>query len=371
MKRTRIAYLLFLHYIKSLSPEEERELQEWRTSDRRHEELMREVTDSGEREERQRIAALFDEKRAWERLQKQTVRKRSSSRIWQGWLGAAAVVAGICLLVFFYVTPSTDEPRLLAHTPALLPPQDGVILSYNQERKVLKESSLALADSLALTDLKPALVDSFCVEVPRGNTFTMILDDGTKVYLNSDTKIQLPRQFSGHRRDVQLFYGEAYFEVTHDSDRPFMVHSRQQRVQVLGTSFGIRAYADEPQTLTTLVAGSVRVKTDTQENCLVPGDQSLCSAGGLTVRKVDTALYTSWHQGVFVFRNESLDNILQTLSRWYDVQITYTDEALKDMRFTGELKRYKAVNEFLERLELVEKVRFSIQDRTIRVSSYY
>lgn len=373
MKRTRIAYLLFLHYIQALSADEEKELQAWRADDRRHEDLMREVTDPQAMRKRQETAALFDEEQAWGRIRKQTVQAHSSGRVWQRWLGVgvAAAFVGVGLVLAFYLSPSVDDSRLLSHSPMLLPPQDGVILSYNEERRVLKESSCALTDTLTLADAGSVPVDTFSVEVPRGNTFMMILDDGTKLYLNSETQVRVPRRFRGRQREINLLYGEAYLEVVHDSVHSFVVHARQQRVRVLGTSFGIRAYKNEKQTLTTLVSGRVQVRSGGREDCLSPGFQAVCTAGSLTVRKVNASLYTSWHQGLFVFRNEPLGAIMETLARGYDVEVAYTNEDLKHICFTGELKRYHSVNEFLEKLELLEKVRFSVEGRTITVSPYY
>lgn len=140
---------------------------------------------------------------------------------------------------------------------------------------------------------------------------------------------------------------------------------------MLGTAFGIRAYPEENSTLTTLVAGKVRVQSGASENLLTPGYQAEYKDNQVIVREVDTSLYTSWYKGVLVFKNEPLSSIMATLSRWYDIEISYDKEFLKYMRFTGELKRYRAVNEFLEKIESLKKVRFSIKDRTVNVSTYY
>ena len=103
---------------------------------------------------------------------------------------------------------------------------------------------------------------------------------------------------------------------------------------------------------------------------LNPGEQSCLKDGNLTVAKVNTTLFTAWHKGIFIFQDQPLENILNTLARWYNIDIFYTNENLKDIHFTGELKRYDRIQDFLCKLEILEKVRFTIKGRTVTVSTY-
>lgn len=188
---------MFLHYLHALSPEEEKELREWKECDLHHAGLMQEVTETQEIEKRRQVAALFDEERAWRRLRKQTAGSRSAVRPYRMWMraGVAAAVLGVCLVWTFRDSSLGESAsRSLACSPALLPPQDGVVLFCNEERKVLRETSRALADTLVWAGDGSAADDTLRVEVPRGNTFTMVLDDGTTVYLNSETKLQMPHR---------------------------------------------------------------------------------------------------------------------------------------------------------------------------------
>lgn len=372
MERSRIAYLIFLYCTRSLSSAEEKELKEWLDSDPHHKDLMQEMIDSQHIVDRRNVSAKFDEKRAWNQMKKKAFRSKYQRHFYiRIGVGIAASLLALFFITDFYLQKDTDTVLPVANTTPILPPQDGVILSYNDERKVLTDGMYTPADTLEMANDEIAEVDSFYIEVPRGNTFTMLLDDGTKIYLNSDSKIQAPRRFCGKLREVRLCYGEAFFDVAHDAARPFIVKGQQQAVRVLGTSFGIRSYAEEHCTLTTLVSGKVRIKSGTSENLLTPGCQAECKDNQMVVRQVDPSLYTSWYKGVLVFKNEPLSEIMETLSRWYDIEISYDKESLKHMRFTGELKRYRAVNEFLEKIESLKKVRFSIKDRTVNVSTYY
>ena len=103
---------------------------------------------------------------------------------------------------------------------------------------------------------------------------------------------------------------------------------------------------------------------------LTPGEQSCLKGGNLTVAKVNTALFTAWHKGIFIFQDQPLENILNTLARWYNIDIFYTNENLQNIHFTGELKRYDRIQDFLCKLEILEKVRFTIKGRTVTVSTY-
>lgn len=155
-----------------------------------------------------------------------------------------------------------------------------------------------------------------------------------------------------------------------DSLHPFIVKTEQQNLRVLGTSFAIRAYANESVVLTTLETGKVNIHSKGQEVILNPGEQSCLKGGNLTVAKVNTALFTAWHKGIFIFQDQPLENILNTLARWYNIDIFYTNENLQNIHFTGELKRYDRIQDFLCKLEILEKVRFTIKGRTVTVSIY-
>ena len=140
------------------------------------------------------------------------------------------------------------------------------------------------------------------LRVPRGGEYSITLSDGTVVYLNSESELRYPVKFVGEDRRVYLS-GEAYFDVTQDKAHPFIVDVKNSTVRVLGTSFDVRAYADENEVLTTLVQGSVRFSAGNKSVILKPGEQAvLDKSGRVENRKVDTYLYTAWKDGVFAFK---------------------------------------------------------------------
>lgn len=206
------------------------------------------------------------------------------------------------------------------------------------------------------------------IEVPRGGEYSLILSDGTKVWLNSDSKLRYPVKFIGNKRDVFLV-GEAYFEVAHNADSPFIVHAHDSEVKVLGTKFNISSYEDQEFISTTLVEGSVEVNDLTNSKILKPGYQSVIFRGvnGIDVSQVETHLYTSWVNGVFEFEDMDLEYIMAQLARWYNVKFFFTEEKFKNIRFTGAIMRDNSFEFALDLIEQIAEVDFAIKDDYIIV----
>jgi transmembrane sensor len=210
------------------------------------------------------------------------------------------------------------------------------------------------------------------LKTPRGGEYNLVLADGSKVWLNADTKLKYPVNFSSDIRQVFLS-GEAYFEVKHNSERPFIVTANTMDVTVLGTSFNVMAYTDENQTQATLIAGKVSVteiSDKKSKTILSPGYQASLDINSKTIssRKVDTDTYTAWKDGRFVFMNEDLNSIMRKLSRWYDIVPVFNNENLKNYHFTGTLKRYDSINDILEKIELTTNVSFDIGEGSVIIS---
>ncbi|WP_158797416.1 FecR family protein [Pedobacter sp. L105] len=210
------------------------------------------------------------------------------------------------------------------------------------------------------------------VEIPKGGQYQLILQDGTKVWLNAASSLRYPLTFALNERKVELT-GEAYFEVAKNKAKPFRVFTKRQKVEVLGTHFNVNAYPDERTIKTTLLEGSVSVSS-LQSNAKIiikPGEQSsLEGKGGETTinsSEIDTDEAVAWKNGYFMFENEPLESILRKISRWYDVDIEYQDGDLNNKLFSGTLSKYSDVSKVLKKLELTQSVHFSINGRRIMV----
>lgn len=207
------------------------------------------------------------------------------------------------------------------------------------------------------------------LNVPRGGEYALNLSDGTKVWLNSDSRLRFPVQFVGDKREVFLC-GEAYFEVAHNVAQPFVVHTSLGKVEVLGTEFNVQDYEDEQQVVTTLVNGKVMYIAGQGEDCVLsPGYQSIESRNGdaLQVREVNLEEYVGWKDGLYTFYNYTLEEIMRTVERNYDVRVSFKEDALKTLRFSGDLKKYDEVEKFLRFIEMGGDVVFVVEGKTIRI----
>ena len=205
------------------------------------------------------------------------------------------------------------------------------------------------------------------VEVPRGGEFQLTLSDGSRVWLNAESRLTYPLVFGKGERRVCL-EGEGYFEVE-PGKGSFIVTSGEVSVRVLGTGFNVNAYEDEEEIRTTLVHGKVEVLTadDSLRQVLLPGEQAVLNRtnGRLKVKKVNTYLYTQWMRKQFVFRNAPLKEIMRSLSRWYQMDYEFTDSGLESVCFYGIIDRFDRVEKLLEQFEKTGKVHFEYQGNKV------
>lgn len=207
------------------------------------------------------------------------------------------------------------------------------------------------------------------VSTPKGGQHVVALADGSRVWLNSLSSVKFPVNFASlSERRVELT-GEGYFEVAKNAAKPFLVVSKGQVVEVLGTHFDVNSYGDGGKVKTTLLEGSVRLNLAKSSRVLAPGQQLIVGADEtFKVLLVDVEDVVAWKNGYFMFNNESLENIMNSLARWYDVDIEFKDENIKDDPFWGKVSRFSKVADVLKVLERTGEVHFRIEGRKIIVS---
>lgn len=197
------------------------------------------------------------------------------------------------------------------------------------------------------------------------------LPDGTQVCLGSKTVFHYENDYGRKERTVYL-EGEAYFEVAKDKDKPFIVKTKEQNIEALGTKFNVTAYASDSLLTTTLLEGAIRLKTENilHQTILKPNQQFIYNrnthAGD--VRNVDAKQFTSWTTGYYYFPEQSLEAILYRLSHVYGVQFTVTSEALNKRTFTGTFYRGQSIKDIMEIVNLSIPIKYKIDDRHITVS---
>ena len=231
--------------------------------------------------------------------------------------------------------------------------KNGGVLTYENARK---------------EEVRPMEVMYNTLEVPRGGEYDLVLEDGTRVWLNADSRLKYPVVFPGSERRVML-EGEAYFDVVKDSAHPFVVKTSMGDIKVLGTAFNVSVY-DERMIAATLEKGSICYLKDTRKGVLIkPGEQLISTEGSdlPVVRKVNTRLYTAWKDNLFCFEEQHLDQIMSTLARWYDFQVKFESEELKKLELSGTLDKYSDIQPLLRLFELGTDVKFEIQNKVIYV----
>lgn len=202
--------------------------------------------------------------------------------------------------------------------------------------------------------------------VPRGGEYQLILPDGTKVWLNAESSLRYPTHFHD-KREVTLT-GEAYFEVVKDNKHPFIVHSANNSIEVLGTKFNVSAYPDNNMQ-TTLAEGKVKVSNLNTSVILLPNQQAtIQESGNINIKEVDARLFTSWAQGIYEFRQTDLQSITAQLSRWYDVDISFKNENLKQKLFAGVIFRNNELSFAIEVIEDVSNVKFIRDNNKIYIT---
>jgi transmembrane sensor len=205
------------------------------------------------------------------------------------------------------------------------------------------------------------------ITIPRGGKYNITLPDGTHVWLNSSSSLTFPTVFTGTERKVTL-RGEAYFEVAKNKAKPFRVDvNGKQVVEVLGTHFNINAYADEQNITTTLLEGSVKINYHDKATLIKPGQMAINNLGAdLAVKDANIEEVMAWKNDYFIFNNENITSIMKKVSRWYDVDVAFKGN-MSNINFDGNYSRAKGLSSLLKNIELVNKVRFVIEERRITV----
>ncbi|MEG1227397.1 MAG: DUF4974 domain-containing protein [Flavobacterium sp.] len=252
-------------------------------------------------------------------------------------------------------TPAVAHKEILIGSDkATLTLEDGSVIALEKGKSYTKGNAASNGEKLVYnSNGKPAVSANNLLTIPRGGQFFVQLADSTKVWLNSESQLKYPVAFvDGETRQVELVYGEAYFEVSpstkHKGSR-FKVKTQEQNVEVIGTEFNIKAYKDEPAIYTTLVKGVVAVSNAAQKQILTPNKQSKITEynGNIAVSEVDVYNEISWRKGLFVFKGMPLKDIAKVLSRWYDVDIVFADPALGNVKFNGVLNKNQKLEDIL------------------------
>lgn len=354
------------------------------------EELDRDLDSEESPAQAQHLADLFDRisEKAQISEEQQTLKKRR-------WFGRRASVAAAAIVfvtmltaISYWQITNTTQPKIAEESVVSYPKPgtDKAILTLFNGKEIIltdaKQDQILAGSGITISNNTEGLVvyqvdqstlakDSGAqlntIRTPRGGQYQIVLADGTKVWLNASSSLIFPSHFSGDKRGVKL-EGEAYFEVAHDAAKPFLVQTAESEVEVLGTSFNVMAYPEEQKNEITLLTGSVNVKKGKEARRLIPGQQAEIQRKetGIRVGVVDIEPIIAWKNGVFLFDQSELPQVMRQIGRWYDAEVAYEKE-IPDVKLTGMVSRDDSLAVLLDILERAGGVSFDVQKNKIMV----
>lgn len=318
----------------------------------------------------------------WSQVQKESVPVRRMT-LWSRIASIAAVILilGVAGYIIYQYQQAVQPAEIqVAEIETILPggnrayltTESGevITLSTDQSGLIIGEEIL-YADGSIVEGIEAGskLVQRLTMTVPKAGIYQVQLPDGSKVWLNSVSKLTYPSSFIGEERIVEL-EGEAYFEIAKDSKRPFRVYSKGQEIEVLGTQFNVNSYAEEQHTTTTLLEGSVKVKATAsgKDVILEPGEQAtLQDNQQFSISQVNKEEAIAWKNGLFIFNDQKLEHIMEQVARWYDIEVVY-EKKIPSVVLGGVMSRKEPLDRLLSILERAGKVKFTIEKNKIIVN---
>jgi transmembrane sensor len=373
----RTAYLIAGFLKETLTDEEKEELDAWILASEENMILFEKMTDEKNLEQ---AAGWLKKMNVEEGLQatKRKILPRKPTRLWT-YAVAAAVIVLIVTGIYFYQSKGykNNTPPVAVEQQDILPGADMATLTLDNGQQVVLDN--VGADTTINNQIKLLRTDGQLIysanasahelvyntlNVPRRGQYKLILPDGSKVWLNSESSIRYPVAFVGNERKV-FVTGETYFEVAKDKTKPFRVVAVNITVEALGTQFNVNAYSNEPWFATTLIEGSVRITTGSKENVLKPGQQAQLDDNNFNVINTDVDDVTAWKNNLFKFSKTPIDEIMRQVERWYDADVEFKDSVRLHLNAT--IERGVPVSQLLHILEQTGQVHFKIDGKKIMV----
>lgn len=372
-----IRRLIQLDLVGGLSPEEKGKLEDWINESEEHRLLFCKIKKQLSINEIRNYLQT-DVEDAWKKVREKTfgappVRPRRGLK----WLKYAAVVLPVSLSLSLWYTwkekMENKQATVACLSPVLtldngekyqLDPEEQTEIYVDEEVKAYQAGGGLIYDTTARQEENKYNR----IEVPRGSEYWIVLPDGTRVWLNAATELKYPVAFHAKERRVYL-KGEAYFEVAPDKNRPFYVETEEVKIRVLGTVFDVNTHYTRG-VRTVLVEGAVALEWgDQKEIRMKPGELADFdrTTTEVTLKEVDVTSYISWKEGYFVFEDEPLEEIMHTLSLWYDKEFLFVGKRSRALHFSGHIKRYERIETILSAITDVTGVEFRMNGQIILI----
>lgn len=379
-EKLKIAKVLASLFTHSSTPEEEKEYQKWIDENPENQKIADRILNEETYEENNQLIKSFSSQKAWDKIDPLLGDNYPSSTIfsWKKSLKYAALILLLMVPASYLIYNWTAEESIDEITPGTrggeLTLSDGKTFNLTDNTLPENATKVFIIDSKGINYQIPANKPQV-KEIPntlhtlQGMECLITLSDGTRVHLNAETQLTYPVCFSGKERIVQI-EGEAYFDVAPDKEHPFIVKTSHTSIRVTGTSFNVRAYADEEMESTTLISGTVKISSGNEEFDLVPNQHYAYNKNThtSTVTNVNTELYTSWEAGSFIFMNVPLDNVMSYLSKWYGFEYTFEDDAAKQVQIGAYLNRYANMNPIIDMITELNLVNIKQREGVLHIS---
>ena len=332
------------------------------------------------------------EERMLARLLAEVPRRRTNKTKIFAIAASVLFALGFAILFHEYTNNNKEMGAIAQHTNVIKPGSNKAILTlsngskielnkagngtigYQKDMRLVKSANGQLVYSASTNNkqenFSPADKLQFNkIQTPKGGQFEIVLPDGSKVWLNSESSIRFPVSFVSLKERLVELNGEAYFEVTHNVKQPFRVSSGEQLVEVLGTHFDIMSYDKQKGIKTTLLQGSVKVTGGADVKAVLkPGQQSIfTNEHKISVSTANVEQAVAWKNGFFLFDDERLEDIIATISRWYDFNAVFEDNTLKDEKFGAFTARFSDISTLLDVISRTGNVKFVVQGKNIRI----
>lgn len=388
-KQLEIAEILALYLLGKANEAQQKEVARWLAESEEHSALLKELQSEDNEKLREDFIKAVDEGRNWNGFVKK-VRKRLP--IYSLLKYAALFIPFLFGTYWFVKNSSKQDLQIVENTSRIAPGEKKAQLRLQSGKliELSKTAILMVSEDATLrvenkdetlnytyenTNKKKVAKTTVYHElfVAKGQEYHMILSDGTEVWMNSDSYLKYPVNFSGNTREV-ILSGEAFFHVTKNEKMPFVVKTEVMDIKVLGTEFNVTAYSREQQWQTTLVSGKVAALLHDDENTaleLSPNQQLTYDEEQekYSVQEVDAAQFGEWRNGFFVFEEETLENLTLKLSRWYNVNFFFQNEEAKEYQFSGKLPRFEDCQTALSLIEKTTDIEFVIHNNSVTVST--
>lgn len=370
---TYIEDLIYHHLLGTTSQEEEITLEEWLKNKENHSTFFQ-ILNSNDLSKRYQHYEMVDTNRAWEEFQQIHFPNNQKATILSYLKYAAILLIIVGMVAIWKIQSNNNNLQQETWSPQAEKLMSKSYLAGRQEAQITKDGNNQQATSLSsVAEYQKFLAENpanimYDLKTQDGKEFWMTLEDGTLVHLNNSSVLKFPVSFPDDSRIVYL-EGEAYFHVSKDNQRPFIVTTPSGIIKEYGTEFTVNTRTEIGKTEVVLFSGSIGVTPkEGKETMVKPGERALVSYENTVVKKVDLAPYKAWNEGEYIFHDVRMETLMEVLAHWYGLNVEFQSPNDRDVLFTGSLDRYGDITPILKAIETVTGLRINKNGKNIIIS---